>query len=266
VDQAELELQLKVWKELAISKQILMRTATDALKLDPKCTQDELRIALDATIKKLQKSDADVLAAKEQARVAIAEMERKLLAATRAQEAAEATATELRQTLEKTTNQMAVERAGTAKDLQALKDRVAERDKQLKTINTALADTPENVVKKLNALRKEKREEADARRDVEAALNTLRNDKKQVDQRLIDLTADSAKLITVYREQNALAVSLREQLLPLVSEGTTVPEVPEIDTKLIENVESTKTKKEREKEQAKEKERDKRDRRGREAA
>ena len=41
------DLQLKVWKELAISKQILMRAATEALKLDPECTQEELKDALE---------------------------------------------------------------------------------------------------------------------------------------------------------------------------------------------------------------------------
>ena len=47
VSQAQKDIPLKVWKELAISKQILMRMATDVLKLDPECTQDELKEALE---------------------------------------------------------------------------------------------------------------------------------------------------------------------------------------------------------------------------
>jgi hypothetical protein len=43
---AESVLDLKVWKELAIKKQILIKAATDALGLDPECSEEELRAAL----------------------------------------------------------------------------------------------------------------------------------------------------------------------------------------------------------------------------
>ena len=61
VEQAQLELQLKVWKELAISKQMLMRTAAEALKLDPNCSQEELKAALEAALKKVAEADASVV-------------------------------------------------------------------------------------------------------------------------------------------------------------------------------------------------------------
>ena len=43
VDQAEFEVQLQVWKDLAISKQVLIGAATDALGLDPECESAELK-------------------------------------------------------------------------------------------------------------------------------------------------------------------------------------------------------------------------------
>ena len=89
MEQAQLELQLKVWKELAISKQVLMRTATDALKLDPNCSQDELKVALETFIRKISKADAEVVQAREQAKQAIAELEKKLAITERAQSVAE---------------------------------------------------------------------------------------------------------------------------------------------------------------------------------
>lgn len=92
MDQAQLDLQLKVWKDLAISKQILMRTAASALKLDPDCSQEELKEALEKTIKRGEQADAEVLAAREQAKQAIAEMEKKLAAAERDKAQAEKTA------------------------------------------------------------------------------------------------------------------------------------------------------------------------------
>ena len=64
VSQAQQDLQLKVWKELAISKQILMRAAAEALKLDPECTQDELKEALEGALKKVAKADSDLFNAK----------------------------------------------------------------------------------------------------------------------------------------------------------------------------------------------------------
>ena len=43
----DVDIQLKVWKDLAISKQILMGAATDALGLDAECSTEELKEALD---------------------------------------------------------------------------------------------------------------------------------------------------------------------------------------------------------------------------
>ena len=90
VEQAQLELQLKVWKELAISKQMLMRTAAEALKLDPNCSQEELKTALEAALKKVAEADASVVTAREQAKSSILAMEQKLAAAQKGQATATA--------------------------------------------------------------------------------------------------------------------------------------------------------------------------------
>src|SRR3954447_14383261 len=159
VEQAQLELQLKVWKELAISKQMLMRTAAEALKLDPNCSQDELKIALEAALKKVADADQSVITAREQAKSTILGMEQKLATAQKAQAAAEAMVADLTAKLENTSQQAAAARTTAMKDIQALKDRVAEKEKALKAVNTALADTPENVLKKMNVLKKQRQEE-----------------------------------------------------------------------------------------------------------
>ena len=80
MSQAQQDLQLKVWKALAISKQILMRAATDALKLDPECTQEELKEALEGALKKVAKADTDLFDAQEEAKVAIDALEKKVAA------------------------------------------------------------------------------------------------------------------------------------------------------------------------------------------
>jgi colicin import membrane protein len=247
VDQAQLELQLKVWKELAISKQVLMRTAAESLKLDPECSQDELKKALDAAIRKSLDADASVSRAEDKARSAVNESEKKLTVALKAQALAETTIAELTAKQENLTSSMAVERASVAKELQKLKDQLAEKERALKGINTALADTPENVIKKMKTLQKQRQEEADARRAVEASFGTLRKEKQTQDQLTQTQTASTTKLVTRYRELHAAATTVHEQLKPLLAEGTTAPALPDLDTTLLEEIENPGDKKDKDK-------------------
>ncbi len=198
MSQTQQDLQLKVWKELAISKQMLMRAATDALKLDPECTQEELKEALEGALRKVAKADTDLFNAQEDAKVAITALEKKVAATEERLAIAQKAATEAEAAHEDAVQQIANQRAAAARELQKVKDRLAERDKSLKAINTALADTPENLLKKMNTLKKQKQEEADARRQVESALNTLRTEKRQQDQRSADLLRNGATLVSRY--------------------------------------------------------------------
>ena len=237
MSQTQQDLQLKVWKELAISKQILMRAATDALKLDPECTQEELKEALENALKKIEKADTDLFNAKEEAKVAITALEKKVAASEELLAIAQKTAAEAKAAQEDAVQQIANQRAAAARELQKVKDRLAERDKSLKAINTALADTPENLLKKMNALKKQKQEEADARRQVESALNTLRTEKRQQDQRSADVLRSGATLVSRYRDLHALSLKLHEQLQPLVEDAKSLPQIPELDTNLLEAIE-----------------------------
>jgi chromosome segregation ATPase len=229
-------MQLKVWKELAISKQMLMRMATDVLKLDPECTQEELKVALEGALKKVAKADADLFNAKEEAGVAISALEKKLLASGHGLAIAQKAAAEAQAAHEAAVQQVTNQRAAAATELQKVKDRLAERDKSLKAINTALADTPENVLKKMGVLKKQKQQEADARRDVEAALNKLRTEKRQQDQKTADLLRNGATLAGRYRDLHALTLKLHEQLQPLVGDATSLPAIPELDATLLEAI------------------------------
>lgn len=75
---AESVLDLKVWKELAIKKQILIKAATDALGLDPECSEEELRAALGQGIKRISEAESLISAAKDENHATIACMEKKL--------------------------------------------------------------------------------------------------------------------------------------------------------------------------------------------
>ena len=237
VSQAQQDLQLKVWKELAISKQILMRAAADALKLDPACTQEELKEALEGALNKVARADTDLFNAKEEAKVTIDALEKKLAASEQALAIAQQAATEAKAAHEGAQRQIANQRAAATEELQKVKERLNERDKALKAINKSLADTPENVLKKMNALKKQKQEEGDARRQVESALYTLRTEKRQQDQKLEDLLRHGTTLVSRYRDLHALSLKLHEQLQPLVEDATSLPAIAELDAKLLEAIE-----------------------------
>ncbi|MES1190482.1 MAG: hypothetical protein ABUS47_05305 [Steroidobacter sp.] len=242
MDQSQFELQLKVWKELAISKQMLMRTAAEALGLDANCSQEELKSALDAALQKVKDADASVVNAKHQAQQSINEMEKKLLASQRAQSVAETEVANMRAAQEKAAPQLAAERAAGAKEIQQLKNLVAEKEKALKAINTALADTPDNVVKKMKALKKEKQDEADARRQLEISFGALRKEKQDQDKELSELHENATKLSTVYSELHTVATQLHDKLKPLLTDESQLPALPQLDSKLLEAIEQTKTK------------------------
>jgi hypothetical protein len=241
VSQAQHDLQLKVWKELAISKQILMRAATDALKLNPECTQEELKEALEGALKKVAKADTDLFNSKEEAKVAIAALEQKLAASEQSLAATQKAAAEAQAAHERAVQQLANVRSAAALDLQKVKERLAEREQSLKAINAALADTPENVLKKLNTLKKQKQEEADSRRQVESALNALRAEKREQDQKSADVLRNGTTLVARYRDLHALSLKLHEQLQPLVEDAKSLEAVPELDTKLLEAIENPTT-------------------------
>jgi colicin import membrane protein len=232
VNQPELELQLKVWKELAISKQMLMRAATDALKLDANCTQEELKSALEGVLKKIAKAETEAADARAQAKITITAMENKVASSERALATAQATVTQLQAAQENSSKQMATERAAAVKEVQKVKDRLAEQEKALKAINTALSDTPDNVIKKMNLLKKQKQEEADMRRQIESSLNTLRSEKKQQDQK----AAAGEKLATQYRELHEITVKLHERIKAAVPDAKDLPAVPELAAKLLEDL------------------------------
>ena len=232
VNQPELELQLKVWKELAISKQMLMRAATDALKLDPNCSQEELKSALEGVLKKIARAETEAADARAQAKSQITAMENKVAASERALAAAQASVAQLQAAQENSAKQMANERAAAAKELQKFKDRVAEQEKQLKAINIALSDTPENVIKKMNVLKKQKQEEADLRREIESSLNALRTEKKQADAK----ATAGEKLAPVYRDLHAITVTLHERATAALPDAKDLPAVPQLETKLLETL------------------------------
>ena len=240
MDQAEFKLQLKVWKDLAVSKQVLIRSATDALKLDPECSADELKIALDAAIKKSINAEATVNEAQEQAKLAVSVMEKKAAESEKAQAAAEAQVKETQQAKETYQEQMATEREAHIAEMKKIKAQLVEKEKTIKATNKALADTPENVVKKLKTLKKQKFDEAESRKRAENEAISLKKEKKQLDQRLEEMSDNSNNLVSKYKELFELCEDLHKQLSSAVDDASSLPSLPELDETLIEALETKK--------------------------
>ncbi len=248
MDQTEFELQLKVWKDLAISNQVLIKTATDALGLDPDCSRDKLKIELESGIKKIIQAEASVGTAREQADMAIAVMEKRMEQSEKAKNIAEAQAAAMLNAKQEAERAMAVERDAHFTAMKKINAQLAEKDKLLKSINKALADTPENVVKKLKTLKKQKLDETAARKVVEGEAATLRKEKRNQEKRINELQEtleSSAKLVTQHRELHGVCKTLHDKLKPLVDDKADLPALIKLDEKWLESVEKAAEKKEK---------------------
>ncbi len=243
MDQAELELQLEVWKDLAISNQVLMRTATDALKLDPECSTDELKEALDNAIRRSLDADATIDDAQKKAQQAIAIMEAKIAASEKAQAISETIVSETLEAQKLSEQQMAAERESHIKEMKKGKNQVIETEKALKAINKALADTPENVMKKLRTLKKQKSDEAATCKLAEASARALKKEKTKLEQDLKTSKEKNTALVEQYRELHKLCEELHGQLKPLIGDEESLPTIPELDEEMLDSSDSEKTEK-----------------------
>ncbi|MCW8964764.1 MAG: hypothetical protein OQL16_13295 [Gammaproteobacteria bacterium] len=236
MDQSEFELQLQVWKDLAISKQVLMGAATDALGLDPDCETDELKTALDAAIKRSMEADANISEAQEQARVAVEVMEQKVKASEQASEEALTARDEAETALKAIEQQIIAARAANAEEVKKAKKQLAEEQKKLKAINVSLGDTPENVVKKMKAMKKQKTDDANAKKRAEDATRAIRKEKQTLEQRLKAIESaikESAEMVEKYRECHEACTTMHG----LLKDSDDRPELPVLNDKLLEGIE-----------------------------
>jgi DNA repair exonuclease SbcCD ATPase subunit len=237
VDQAELEVQLQVWKDLAISKQVLIGAATDALGLDPDCDTDTLKSALDSAIKRSLDADANIEEAREQARLAIEVMEKKVKDSEKTAEEASTERDQAIADLEAMEKQMQTAREMNAEEVRKIKKQLTEEQKRLKAINVSLADSPENVVKKLKSLKKQKVDESEARKRAEEATRTIRKEKQTLDQKINGIEAaikESAELAESFRELHEASSKMKDML----KDADDVPSLPMLNEKLLENIEN----------------------------
>ena len=112
------DIQLKVWKDLAISKQILMGAATDALGLNAECSSEELKRALDKAIQRARDADINIQETRSEAERLVSEFRQRTEIAEAARAEAESRVAEAQEACEQAERQLA---AGKADNAEALK-------------------------------------------------------------------------------------------------------------------------------------------------
>ena len=240
MSQADVDIQLKVWKDLAISKQILMGAATDALGLDAECSTDDLRAALDKAIKRAKEADINIVNMREQTDKELAEMKALVESSQKAQAEAEeqiAAATKACETAER---QLAIGKSENAEALKKARAEVTDKQNKLKSISKALADTPENVVKKLKTLKKQKLDESKLRTQTEAKLQSTRKEKSKLEAELETqkaLVEKSTPLVGLVRDLHGLCKQANKTIKKLSEDKKDLIKLPKLDEELLESLE-----------------------------
>jgi len=238
VSQSDSEQQLRIWKDLAISKQMLMNEAASALKLKDDFTAEDLKDALGSAVKRARDADIDIADARKKAEESIEEMEKTVKKTDKARKDAETQRDEALAKQDQADQKLINGRQDNADALRKAKRQVEDKQKELKAINTALADTPDNIVKKLKALKKQKLDENVARKVAEDANRVLKKENKTQKEELesmAKLTESSTALLEAYRELKEWCDGSAEKLK---NAGIDVDDIPEIDASILANIES----------------------------
>ena len=232
-------IDIDIWKELAISKQILLRTVTDALELDAECGEEELKFALAKGIQQIVSAESTVTAARVENEAKLSSMEARLKVSEGIRLEHELTIGELKSQKAATEELLDSTRKSNELELKKATSQLEEKKKQLKAINVALADTPENVVKKVKSLNKKKFDDATAKKRLEDELRNMKKEKRELQGRTEKLESTSSQSVILaekYRELQTLCETQFEQLKPLVDDETTLAALPELDEELLNSI------------------------------
>lgn len=243
MSQTDAELKLKVWKDLAISKQTLMGYVTKTLGLSDDCSTDELRAALDKTLIDIKEADSKVSGMREQTDKALADMRAEVARSEKARSEAQAQIDGAVKAQEKAERQLAIGKEENTKAIKEAKAEVAAKQRELKAISIALADSPENVVKKLKLLKKQKVEEAKARSELGAQLRSSEKDKIKFEQEAESLKTQLealAPVATTVRELHGLCKEANKKIEKLSDDKADLIDIPELDESLLEGLEALK--------------------------
>ncbi|MCP4188937.1 MAG: hypothetical protein GY763_15130, partial [Gammaproteobacteria bacterium] len=148
-----------------------------------------------------------------------------------------AEATKARETAER---QLAIGKSENTESLKKAKADVADKQNKLKAISKALADTPENVVKKLKTLKKQKMDEAKLRTQTESKLQVTRKEKNKFEAELETqkaLVEKSTPLVEQIRELHGLCKEANKKIKSLSEDKKDQVKIPKLDEELLKSLE-----------------------------
>lgn len=236
MSQTDIDVQLKVWKDLAVSKQMLMGAATDALGLDAECSSAELKEALQTAIQRAKEADTNIIQTRENADKELAEMKQLVSSSDLARSEAEEKTAEAEKAREIAERQLANGRASNAEAIKKARAEVIDHQNKLKAISKALADTPENVVKKLKNLKKQKLDESKLRTQAETKLKALKKEKSTLESELEQhraLVEKAAPLADQIRELHTLCKDMNKKIKSLSEDKKDAFKIPKLDEELL---------------------------------
>ncbi len=233
----DVEVQLQVWKDLAISKQILMGAATDALGLDAECTTEELKEALDKAIQRARDADINIQETRSQADAQIAEYKQTAEAAEKARIEAEEKVAAAEKAQQQAEHQLTKGKADNAEALKKARADVADKQNKLKAISKALADTPENVVRKLKTLKKQKMDESKLRGQAESRLQSMRKEKSKLEAEVASGKAaleQAAGLIETLKTLHQTCAEAQSTIASLSDKKKDQIDLPDLDQEALD--------------------------------
>lgn len=141
---------------------------------------------------------------------------------------------------EAATRQLTIGRKENAEAVKKARAEVIDKQNKLKAISKALADTPENVVKKLKTLKKQKFDESKLRSQTESKLQVTRKAKAKLETELEvqkSLVEQSAKLVEQIREFHDLCKKQNKKIKSLSDDKKLIVKIPKLDEELLETLE-----------------------------
>ncbi len=247
MDQAQLEIELGAWKNIAIDKQVLLSDVFNALGLNEQSSNEELKSTLKNIIDQANNAADNISKTKAElvdANVQIVELKKQVASIDTIKDQATATEAASKQAEEaaKKAEQAAeakvrASKKENAEEVKKITQQLKEKQKEIKSIHKVLADSPENVVKKLKALNREKHDESTLRKQAEADSRTLRKQVKELEKEKTDLKdtiEKGSELVTSVKELQTVANDLYTELAEKVEDKDAITKVPDIDSALLE--------------------------------
>jgi chromosome segregation ATPase len=231
-------IDVDVWKEIAISKQMLIRSATDALGLDPECSEEEFKAALEKGLKEIAAADTKVATAKVEIQQTIDDLTENLESTQKTLKTTNEELAAAKAEIEKLRGVIEADRKVSSEEIKKLKGQVDEKSKALKNVNTILGDTPQNMAKKIKALNKKKHEDTTAKKRIEDELKNVKKERTEKTKKAEAKEAQAKAILKGYKSLETYCDEQYDKLKELVEDEKTLTTPPRLEEDLYSDLES----------------------------